>query len=218
MLRETLFGVLLSALAQAAPPPASPADTSAAAVPVTADLEHGEVLYRRHCVACHGARAWGDGPREIPALAGQREAYLIEQLTRFAGDMRPGSAMHGPAMHDTLKATDVNRPAAIRDLAAYLARSAATAQAEEGPGRSLAAGKSAYLRACAGCHGESGAGTDRAAAPRIGGQHFRYLLSRLRESGATHRGLSEPPPALSAEEQQALADYISRLPAGGSVP
>jgi cytochrome c553 len=211
MLRETL-GVLLIALAQAAPPTAPPADTSTAAVPVAADLQHGEVLYRRHCAACHGARASGDGPREIPALAGQREAYLIEQLTRFASDARPGSAMHGPAMRDTLKAADLNRPVAIRDLAAYLARTAASPQAEQGPGRSLAAGRSAYLRACVGCHGENGAGSDWSA-PRIGGQHFRYLRSRLREFGAAHRGLVEPA-ALSAEEQQALADYISRLPAG----
>jgi cytochrome c553 len=161
-------------------------------------------------------RAWGDGPREIPALAGQRAAYLTEQLTRFASDLRPGSAMHGPAMHEALQATDVNRPVAIGDLAAYLAHAAAAPQPEPGPGRALAAGRNAYLRACAGCHGENGAGTD-ASAPRIGGQHFRYLLSRLREFDAAHRGLVEPA-ALSVDEQQALADYISRMPAGGTTP
>jgi cytochrome c553 len=191
----------------------------AATVPATGvpDPRHGEVLFLRHCVACHGGRAWGDGPREIPALAGQREAYLIEQLTRFASDERPGSEMHGPAMHDTLTAADVNRPAAIRDLAAFLARAPAAAQAEQGPGRSLALGKSAYLGACVSCHGEDGAGTDGGSAPRIGGQHFRYVLSRLREFGSTHRGRVGAVP-LSAAEQQALADYISRLPAGGSTP
>ena len=208
--RCTLLLVLLSAVsgtAAAVPPPASDSP----------DPRHGEVLYRRHCVACHRERAWGDGPRAIPALAGQREGYLIEQLTRFASDARPGSVMHGPAMHDTLKATDVNRTAAIRDLAAYLARAPAAPQAEQGRGGSLDLGKSAYLRACAGCHGEDGAGRDVAAAPRIGGQHFRYLLSRLRELGAAHSGLVEPA-ALSVQEQQALAEYIARLPGGGSVP
>lgn len=193
----------VAGLAAAAPAPAAGAP----------DPQHGEVLYLRHCVGCHGARAWGDGPREIPALAGQREAYLIEQLTRFASGERPGSAMHGPAMRDTLKASDVNRPAAIRDLAACLARAPAVPRAEQGQGRSLAAGKSAYLKACAGCHGEDGAGSD-GSAPRIGGQHFRYVLSRLRDFGSAHRGRVEAA-ALSAEEQQALADYISRLPGGG---
>jgi cytochrome c553 len=205
--------VLLVAWAQAASSTVPLADTFTAAEPV-ADPRHGEVLYRRHCVACHGARAWGDGPREIPALAGQREAYLIEQLTRFASDARPGSAMHGPAMRDTLQASDVNRPVAIRDLSDYLARAPASPQAEQGQGRSLAVGKSAYVRACAGCHGERGDGADWSA-PRIGGQHFRYVLSRLREFDAAHRGQVQPA-ALSAEEQQALADYISRL--GGSTP
>jgi cytochrome c553 len=179
------------------------------------DPRHGEVLYLRHCVPCHGGHAWGDGPREIPSLAGQRETYLIEQLTRFASGERPGSEMHGPAMRDTLRAADVNRPAAIHDLAAYLARASADPKPELGQGRSLAAGKSTYLSACASCHGEEGAGAEDGATPRIGGQHFRYVLSRLREFGSAHRGRVQAVPA-SAEEQQALADYISRLPAGGS--
>ena len=208
--RCTLLLALLSAAsgtAAAVPPPA----------PDSLDPNRGQILYLRHCVPCHGGQAWGDGPREIPALAGQREDYLTEQLTRFADDTRPGSVMHGPAMHDALKAPDVNRAAAIRDLAAYLARAAAAPRAEQGRGGSLDVGKRAYLRACAGCHGEDGAGRDGAAAPRIGGQHFRYLLSRLRELGAAHRGLVEQA-TLPAQEQQPLADYISRLPGGGSVP
>jgi cytochrome c553 len=180
-----------------------------------ADPRHGEVLYLRHCVPCHGGRAWGDGPREIPSLAGQRETYLIEQLARFASGERPGSEMHGPAMRDTLRPADVNRPAAIHDLAAYLARASADPKPELGQGRSLAAGKSTYLSACASCHGEDGAGAEEGSAPRIGGQHYRYVLSRLREFGSAHRGRVRAVPA-SAEEQQALADYISRLPAGGS--
>ena len=200
--------------------PAAVADVTATPpppAPGAPEPQHGEVLYLRHCVPCHGGRAWGDGPREIPSLAGQREAYLIEQLTRLASGGRPGSEMHGPAIQDTLKAADLNRAAAIRDLAAYLARAPAAAQAEQGQARSLATGKSVYLRACAGCHGEQGVGAADGSAPRVGGQHFRYVLSRLREFGSTHHGRVEAA-ALSAEEQQALADYISRLPAGGSNP
>lgn len=213
MASETLpLGLLALLAAVAGTAAATPAPGTYAA-----DLRHGEVLYLRHCVACHGARAWGDGPREIPALAGQREAYLIEQLTRFASGQRPGSPMHGPAMHDTLKATDVNRPAAIRDLAAYLAHAPAGPQAEPGPGRSLAAGESVYLRACVACHGADGAGADGISAPRIGGQHFRYVLARLREFVSVH-GQRAPPVALSDEERQALADYVSRLAPGGSAP
>jgi len=176
-----------------------------------ADVSHGKVLYLRHCIACHGTRAWGDGPREIPAIAGQHPAYLSEQLTRFASGERPGSAVHGPAMHDTLKATDVNRPAAIRDLAAYLALAPAAPGADQGEGRALALGRSVYLRSCSSCHGEDGLGRD-GGTPRIAAQHYRYLLSRLREFAAVH-GAGAAAPVTSAGEQQALADYISRLPA-----
>jgi cytochrome c553 len=189
----------------------------AADAPDVPDPQYGMYLYLRHCAACHGRQAWGDGPREIPALAGQHETYLIEQLRRFAADERAGSAMHGSAMRDTLKATDANRPPAIRDLAAYLAHAPQAAEADRGDGRALAAGGSAYLRLCAGCHGQDGAGPDGGSVPRIGGQHFPYVLARLRDFGTTHRGQGEPR-ALSAQEQQALADFISRLPRGASAP
>ena len=189
----------------------------AADAPDVPDPQHGRYLYLRHCAACHGRQAWGDGPREIPALAGQRETYLSEQLRRFAAGERAGSAMHGAAMRDTLKSTDVNRPPAIRDLAVYLARAGQVAEADRGDGRALAAGRSTYLGLCAGCHGQDGAGPDGGSVPRIGGQHFSYVLSRLREFTATHRGQVQPP-ALSAQEQQALADFISRLPTGASTP
>ncbi|HLY53866.1 MAG TPA: hypothetical protein VKQ31_12690 [Steroidobacteraceae bacterium] len=46
------------------------------------------------------------------------------------------------------------------------------------------------------------------------------LLARLREFGSVHRGLAAAPTAaaLSAGEQSAVADYVSRLPGGSSAP
>ncbi len=90
-------------------PPAAPAAAQSAAelismtLAVTPDAEHGKILYLKHCARCHGGHAWGDGPREIPTLAGQRERYLIEQLARFSTSERPGSEMHGPAMFESLQ-------------------------------------------------------------------------------------------------------------------
>jgi cytochrome c553 len=210
--------LLLLALAQAtaaatAPPAGAPPGS---ALP---DAEHGRVLYLRHCVACHGPRAGGDGPREIPALAGQREDYIIEQLLHFASGDRPGSEMHGPAMRDTLQAPDVNRAAAIRDLAAYLAHAPRNPRPDQGEGRSLTAGRSLYLSECAPCHGQQGAGAEAGTIPRIGGQHYRYLLSRLREVASVHRGLDAPmSSSWPAQQQQAVADYLSRLTGSGSAP
>src|SRR5690242_11535759 len=48
------------------------------AMALTPDVEHGKILYAKQCAACHGGRAGGNGPREVPALAGQREYYLLE--------------------------------------------------------------------------------------------------------------------------------------------
>jgi len=215
---------MLIALAQVSPV-AGPSPGSEAPAPAAVkapDAQHGRVLYLKHCPGCHGSHARGDGPREIPALAAQREDYLIQQLSRFASGERPGSAAHGPAMRDTLQAPDVNRTPAMRDLAAYLARAQPDPQPEHGEGLALSAGRSGYVRACAACHGEDGTGSDRGPVPRIGGQHFRYLLSRLRDFGSAHRGLAPAAlaaaAALSGAEQQAVADYVSRLPGGSGAP
>lgn len=212
---------LLIVLAQA-PEAVTAADLPPPAQLLAPDAEHGRVLYLRHCVACHGPRAWGDGPREIPALAGQRDGYVLEQLTRFVSGDRPGSEMHGPAMRETLQAPDVNRSPAMRDLAAYLAHSAHDPEPEQGDGAALAAGRSLYVAECAACHGAQGSGSDLGPIPRIGGQHFRYVLSRLREFASVHRGLDAAAAASTAawapEQQRALADYVSRLPGSGRVP
>lgn len=179
----------------------------------TPDPQRGRILYLKRCAGCHRPRAWGDGPREIPALAGQRETYLIAQLVRFVSGERPGSAMHGPAMHEALQPGDVDRPQALRALAAYLAGIERNPQPEYGDGRALAAGARAYAQACAACHGEAGAGSDRGPAPRVAGQHFHYLLARLRDFETVHGGRAAAP---AVQQRQPLADYLSRLGEAGA--
>jgi cytochrome c553 len=188
------------------------ADLAARAAAVTADPGHGRILFLKHCAACHRPHAWGDGPREIPALAGQHESYLREQLARYATGQRAGSLKHGSAMHDTLTAPDLNRPQALADLSSYLARALRDPDPEHSEGRALAVGKRTYARACSGCHGADGAGSE--VVPAIGGQHYSYVLVQLDAIAAGRRG--HPPyagvrAALPAGEQPALADYIARL-------
>lgn len=195
----------------------SAADLFSQAMAVTPDAEHGKILYLKHCRACHGAHAWGDGPREIPALAGQRQRYVVEQLAWFATGERQGSEMHGPAMQETLRAPDLNRPQAIGDLAAYLSHAARNPRPDHAEGHALEdSSRGVYTKACSGCHGGDGEGSDTDATPGIGGQHYGYLLAQLR---AFASGRSAHPAAgidfssgMSAEQQRALADYISRLP------
>ena len=196
------------------PATAAAADLTAQAATLTADAPHGMVLYIKHCASCHGRRAWGNGLQEIPALAGQREAYLIAQLAHFIDGTRQGSELHGLVMHDTLQPPDVNRAQALRDLGAYLSHVPPNGAPEHGTGEALAAGERTYANACAGCHGPSGAGSDQPLVPALASQHYSYLLARLRgfASGAhAHAPGLEARIVGNADQQQALADYASRL-------
>src|SRR6185436_20752723 len=55
---------------------------------------HGAALYLQNCARCHGQGAIGDSRNVIPALAGQREAYLIKQLADFTELEREGQEKH----------------------------------------------------------------------------------------------------------------------------
>jgi len=192
------------------------ADLASQAMTLAADVPHGMVLYLKHCAGCHGGRAWGDGPREIPALAGQREGYLVGQMAHFIAGDRPGSELHGPAMHDSLQPPDVSRAQALRDLGAWLSHAAPNSEPEHGTGQALAAGERAYSNACAVCHARKGEGSEQPTVPVIASQHYSYLLARLRGFSSGHFAHAPGIGAAavgSADQQQAMADYASRLPA-----
>jgi cytochrome c553 len=200
---------------------AGPAMDPGKVAQLTPDVAHGQVLYLKRCAECHGRDGEGDGPREIPAVAAQRESYLLEQLIEFLDGERPGSEMHGTAMHDMLQPPDVNRSQSMRDITAYLAKAPGAGTVETGEGRSLELGRRAYGKYCSACHGADGGGSDSPATPRLGGQQFRYLRGRLRNLPQVHRGRVEAAdtPGLSPEEQAAVADYLSRLaPASAPAP
>ena len=44
------------------------------------DLEHGKVLYDKHCAKCHGDDGEGDTDDLIPAIRGQHYEYLVRQF------------------------------------------------------------------------------------------------------------------------------------------
>ena len=214
---------LMLLLAGLAPFGAAAADLAAQAATLTADVPHGHVLFLKHCADCHGHRAWGNGVQVIPSLAGQRETYLIAQLAHFLDSKRPGSALHGQAMHDAVAPPDVGRAQALRDLSGWLSTATPNAAAEHGAGHALAAGKRLYLNGCAGCHGADGAGSEQPAVPALASQHYSYLLGQLRSfSAGTLPHAAGLTPALvgTIEEQQRLADYLSResLPPAASRP
>lgn len=61
-------------------------------------VDDGSSLYRlgdapnavASCAACHGPRGRGNPLANVPAVAGQRSAYVVAQLKAFAAGTRPG--------------------------------------------------------------------------------------------------------------------------------
>src|SRR5687767_11509467 len=64
------------------------------AVRATPAPMRGALVYREYCMSCHGPAALGDAEQVIPALAGQRELYLLKQLIDFVESDRDTPEMH----------------------------------------------------------------------------------------------------------------------------
>jgi cytochrome c553 len=85
-----------------------------AALSLDAHPDRGATLFGHRCARCHGALAQGDANRAIPALAGQRFAYLIRQFANFAGAERDSDTMHRVMSQNELRG-----PRSWVDIAAF---------------------------------------------------------------------------------------------------
>jgi cytochrome c553 len=167
----------------------------------------------RNCTWCHGSSAEGYTP--APRLAGQRPAYLQEQIADFKAHTRDNPAskqyMWGAAAYLD--------PRVAHDLAGYFA-TLPPKPAADGRSDLVALGQSIYLTgrpeenivACVACHGPNAQGV--AAIPRIGGLAYTYLKRRLKEWAiGYHATARHPMPSvarkLSSAQIDALASYLS---------
>jgi cytochrome c553 len=86
----------------------------------------GAELYKRHCIACHGAHGEGNNELAYPRLQGQHYSYMTRQARLVRNDLRqvePGMA----AMLKTIPTIDFNKilnyvshlPVAPADLAPH---------------------------------------------------------------------------------------------------
>jgi cytochrome c553 len=144
------------------------------------EIADGERVAKSACARCHGA----DGiskTKGVPHLAGQRAAYLDQQLQAYRAGSRPKSAMTG-AVRDLSEDALVNVAAYYASLEPprpAAARGKATAGADPLQAAKDAAG------ACAGCHGDQGV-SSTAATPSLAGQEAGYFVAALQayKSGA----------------------------------
>ena len=175
------------------------------------NASHGAALYLQNCARCHAQGAIGDARNVIPALAGQREAYLIKQLADFTELERESQEMHAVVSRSAL-----NEPQAWADVAAYLSQLPAARFPETADGEGVELGEAIFQEQCASCHEEDGRGDDDGFVPSLRDQHYSYLVRQTRGLAASHRlnvdaDLVRFIDSLDTDEITAVADYLSRL-------
>lgn len=180
---------------------------------VLADDTSGlETMVDRLCSACHGQ----DGnsiSSNYPKLAGLSAKYTEEQLRSFRDRTRADKdavdAMWGWAR----SLTDQD----IKEIGAYYAAQTRTS-GEAGPEPLTSKGRNIYengmsdkgVPPCSACHGAQGEGKDDA--PRLAGQHARYLVRQLRVFRSMERPAAVAMHAivtpLTDSDMDALAAYL----------
>jgi cytochrome c553 len=178
-------------------------------------LKHGRTLFIAKCASCHGRTGYGDSSRSIPALAGQRFAYIVRQLANFSGDERENDTMHHVVTRLNMRGAQ-----AWADVAAYVSRLPVNPAAETGDGTYLGLGRGIFREHCASCHQSDAGGDQDGLVPALRGQHYSYLLGQLRQLAADRRhnvdeDLLRFIQSLDEQEKQGVADYLSRQHAPG---
>jgi cytochrome c553 len=188
-----------------------------AALTLDAHPDRGGAQFARHCTRCHGLQAQGDAERAIPALAGQRFAYLVRQLANFAGGERDSDTMHR-----VVSQKEIRGPQTWVDVASYLNRVPRTDRVHDGDGKRLALGRAIFHEQCASCHAGDAHGDEDGFVPSLRNQHYRYLLGQMHKLGQGYRhnvdeNLVRFLGNFDEQDMQATADYLSRLRGPGAV-
>ena len=175
------------------------------------DAKRGETLYLRHCASCHGPDARGNLARFIPALAGQRQAYVIKQLAEFTELGRDSKEMH-----DVVSKPALGEPQTWTNIAAYVNSLPLAPSQEVGDGRGVNFGEAIFREQCSSCHEEDAHGDDDGFVPSLRGQNYSYLLRQMRSLASGHRagadeGLARFLDSLETDELTSVADYLSRM-------
>ena len=156
------------------------------------------------CAKCHGEDGNSKSP-EVPNLAGQNPAYLLEQIRKFGSGERKDKFMQG--LIKVLKEEE--------RLQVALFYAAATVPPSAASVPQVARGKDLFTKLCVRCHGEQARGNETIA--RLAGQKLPYLqktITRYRDQTGERNNqlMSIATAGLKNEEIVALANYITQLP------
>lgn len=158
------------------------------------------------CRHCHGAGGNSLLP-EIPNLASQNAAYLLEQMNKFVQGKRKSSEF----MTGMIKALT---PDERINAALYFSQQPIVQGKLPVSSAQITTGNQMYSKVCISCHGVDGTGTDRI--PRVAGQQMKYVEDSLKRyrSGTGERvdaRMAGYTRNLSDADIQNLAAYLSSL-------
>lgn len=156
------------------------------------------------CANCHGEDGLSKTP-DVPNLAGQNPAYLLEQVRKFASGERKDPFMQG--LIKVLK--DEER---VQAALYYATAPAAPAPADAAQ---VPRGKELFAKLCVRCHGEQARGNEFY--PRLAGQKLPYLrssITRYRDNTGIRNNqlMSIATAPLKNDDITALANYLTQLP------
>ena len=181
------------------------------------------------CAGCHGEFGQGGSRGEYPRLAGQRAAYLADQLKSFRARKRVNIPMYPYTQERELPDED------IKDVAAYLAsielptkwpvfketddaltRLTLTERVmiiPRAPGN-LGNGEAIYQKNCVTCHAKNGMG--RGKFPMLVGQYTSYLKRQMEkyvkgERPHDEEGVGGLLNALKEEDLQDILAYLTSI-------
>lgn len=163
-----------AAPATAAAEPAKPGEATAAVKPGDATAGQGKAAV---CGACHGMDGNSTDP-QYPKLAGQSEAYIVNQLNSFKSGHRQNPIMLG--MVAPLSEQDMH------DIGAYFATKtslpgvADQALVERGEQLYRQGDTTKGVPACMACHSIDGRGNPGAMYPQLTSQHAQYIEATLK--------------------------------------
>ena len=156
------------------------------------------------CANCHGDGGNSAKP-DIPNLAGQNPAYLLEQLRKFTDGTRRFEFMEG-----MIKAMKTDEKVG---MVLFYSAQKATHKPATNPAL-VAKGKDYYSRICFRCHGDNGRGNEKIA--RIASQQGEYLTITLKRYRAGTGVRIDPLMAantklMSDADIDAVAAYVSSM-------
>lgn len=156
------------------------------------------------CTNCHGEG--GISPRgDVPNLAGQHPAYLLEQIRKFGSGERKD-----PFMQGLIKVlSDEERI----QIALYYA--SVSVKPSDADAALAAQGKVFFEHLCVRCHGKDARGNELF--PRIAGQKQAYLqtsITRYRDGTGIRNNqlMAIATGGLKNEDIKAISHYLTQLP------